>query len=189
MKKDYYSKFVSDQFYHIYNRANGSEKLFIEEKNYRFFLNRCDNYLADYLNIWAYCLIPNHFHFLIKVKSEDSLANLLKINQSSVSEMISNQFRNLFISYTKSFNNVYNRNGSLFQKPFKHVLVDSESYLFALIHYIHHNPIHHNFVNSFSEWKYSSYSAIIGKEATKISRNEVLNLFGVKMNSLLSPTK
>src|SRR6056297_3474816 len=124
--KDYYSKFVPDQFYHIYNRANGTENLFTETKNYNFFLERWNNYLADYLTVWAYCLIPNHFHFLIKVKSEEELTKLLRPEQGAITEMISNQFRILFISYTKSFNKVYTRNGSLFQKPFKHILVDSQ---------------------------------------------------------------
>ena len=132
------------------------------------------------LTVWAYCLIPNHFHFLIKVKSEEELTKLLRPEQGAITEMISNQFRILFISYTKSFNKVYTRNGSLFQKPFKHILVDSQSYLFALIHYIHHNPIHHNFTDTFNDWTYSSYLALIGNGSTKVDRNSVLDLFGDK---------
>lgn len=163
--KDYHSKFVPGHFYHVYNRANGSENLFTETNNYNFFLKKWDAYVGDYINVWAYCLIPNHFHFLIRVKDEDDLPNLLNPGKS-VAEMISNQFRNLFISYAKSFNSVYNRNGSLFQKPFKHILIDSQTYLIAMIHYIHHNPIHHNCSNSFISWKYSSYSALLSKNTT-----------------------
>lgn len=156
-------------------------KNFIKKlKTIIFFLEWWNHYLADYTTVWAYCLIPNHFHFLIKVKSEDKLADLLKPKQTAIPEMISNQFRNLFISYTKSFNKVYNRNGSLFQKPFKHVLVDSDSYLLALIHYIHHNPIHHNLATEFTDWTYSSYFALIGNGTTKVDRNSVLDLFGGK---------
>ena len=127
-----------------------------------------------------YCLIPNHFHFLIKVNSEEKLTKLLNPGQTNFPEIISNQFRNLFISYTKSYNKVYNRNGSLFQKPFKHVLVDSQTYLLALIHYIHHNPIHHKLAENFTDWIYSSYFAIIGNGITKVDRNSVLDLFGSK---------
>lgn len=65
--RDYSSKFESHKFYHIYNRSNGSENIFQEPKNYSFFLERWDNYLRTYVDVWAYCLMPNHFHFLVKV--------------------------------------------------------------------------------------------------------------------------
>lgn len=175
--KDFYSKFEANQFYHIYNRANGNENLFIETKNYDFFLKKWNQYLGNYIRIWAYCLMPNHFHFLIKVKEENQLSKFLK-PEKSVNQTISNQFRNLFISYTKSFNKTYNRNGSLFQKPFKHVLIDSQSYLLTLIHYIHHNPIHHHLTTNYTGWKYSSYLAFSKNKATKIDVENVIDLFG-----------
>ncbi|NGP77421.1 hypothetical protein G3570_12305 [Balneolaceae bacterium YR4-1] len=176
--RDYSSKFFPGQFYHIYNRANGTDKLFSEHRNYKFFFQRWDYYLSDYLSIWAYCLIPNHFHVLVKIKNEHKIGTLNLSDQIEITDVISNQFRNFFISYTKSYNKAYKRKGSLFQKPFKHVLVDSQPYLLALIHYIHHNPIHHGFTNDFLGWKYSSYSALSSLNATKISRDEVLNIFG-----------
>jgi hypothetical protein len=115
----------------------------------------------------------------VRINDDEKLVKFLKSGQT-ISDLISNQFRNLFISYTKSFNKVYNRNGSLFQKPFKHVLVDSEPYLLALIHYIHHNPIHHNLADNFTDWTYSSYSAFISNGTTKLDKESVLNLFGGK---------
>lgn len=174
--REYHAPFHHEEFYHVFNRGNNKENLFKEDRNFSFFLGRWDKYLLPYIDVWSYCLMPNHFHFLIKVKDHTSFPG-----EHNANKFLENQFKRLFSSYTLSFNKVYVRNGSLFQKRFKRVKIDSESYLFALIHYIHHNPIHHNFVNNFSEWKYSSYSAIIGKEATKISRNEVLNLFGGKI--------
>lgn len=172
--KDYYSKFESHQFYHIYNRANGNENIFREAKNYNFFFERWDDYLTDFVDVWAYCLLPNHFHFLIKVlESNKDLKGF-----ENLSGLVSNQFSKLFNSYAKSFNSVYDRHGSLFQKPFKHVLVNSQNYLLTLIHYIHHNPIHHNFTEDFTDWTYSSYSAITGERPTKVYRDEVPDLFG-----------
>jgi hypothetical protein len=99
----------------------------------------------------------------------------------SCDQIISNQFRKFFISYTKSFNKVYDRSGSLFQKPFKLIKVEDQNYLLMLVHYIHHNPIHHKFVKDYRDWKYSSYSAIVSKQPTNICRAKVLELFnGVK---------
>jgi len=61
-------KMESGQSYHIYNHANGSENIFREEENYRFFLQQYDKYLGGVVDTYAYCLMPNHFHFLVGVK-------------------------------------------------------------------------------------------------------------------------
>ncbi len=63
-----------DKFYHIYNHANGYDKLFREEKNYYFFMQKIENYIVPCFDIHSYCLIPNHFHFAVKVKSEKELS-------------------------------------------------------------------------------------------------------------------
>ena len=171
--REYHAPFEHEGFYHVYNRGNNKENLFLEDKNYSFFLKRWEKYLFPYTDIWSYCLMPNHFHFLIKVKDKYSFPE-----EADTNSFLENQFKRLFSSYTLSFNKVYDRTGSLFQKRFKRVRTTTQNYLLSLIHYIHHNPIHHKFANDFSGWKYSSYSAIIGEETTKIARNRVLNLFG-----------
>ena len=55
-------------FYHIYNRGNNKQDIFFEEKNYDLFLKNFDKYLSSFVDVYAYCLMPNHFHFLIKIK-------------------------------------------------------------------------------------------------------------------------
>lgn len=175
--RDFYPPLKPGNYYHIYNRGNNKKRLFREIQNYNFFLDKWSEYLEEVLGVWAYCLLPNHFHFLVRIKDEDKLADLPNRGKSS-SHCISNQFRNFFISYTKSFNKVYNRTGSLFQKPFKRIEVNNQNYLLMLIHYIHHNPIHHNYVKEYNSWKYSSYSAISNNQATKVKRKSVLQFFG-----------
>ena len=171
--REYHSPFVNKEFYHIYNRGNNKENLFIEDRNYSFFLSRWEKYLLPYTEIWCYCLMPNHFHFFIRVKDHSAFVDKIDVN-----EFLENQFKRLFSSYTLSFNKVYDRKGSLFQKRFKRVSINSQAYLLGLIHYIHHNPLHHGYTDSFTGWKYSSYSAIISNDVTKISRKEVLDVFG-----------
>lgn len=173
--RDYHSHFEPNHFYHIYNRANGNEKLFTEEKNYHFFLDKWEKYIISYADIWAYVLIPNHFHFIIKVKNQPAFPEEAEINR-----FMEQRFKRLFSSYTLAFNKVYDRTGSLFQKRFKRVKINSEKYLSTLIHYIHHNPIHHNLVTTFEEWQYSSYLAILSQNSTNIYRSNVLEHFGGK---------
>lgn len=175
--REYHAPFEPNFFYHIFNHAIGDENLFIEHKNYFFFLEKWDKYLSKYLEVWTYCLMPNHFHFLVKVKTSNSFPKKENINK-----LLESQFKKLFSSYALSFNKVYNRKGSLFQKRFKRVVLDSEKYLYTLIHYIHLNPIYHQFTNSYDEWPYSSYKAILSDKPTKISRKAVLKYFDGKKN-------
>ena len=172
--RDYHAHFKNGHFYHIYNRANGSEKLFREKENCLFFLRKWEKYILNHSQIWAYVLIPNHFHFLIRITSASEEPNL--------NSYLEQQFKRLFSSYTLAFNKRYERNGSLFQKSFKRVNVDSEIYLQHLIHYIHHNPIHHKLVDDYADWKFSSFSSILSTSASRIYRKGVLDLFRGKEN-------
>lgn len=72
--REYHAHFEPNYFYHIFNRAIGGANLFIENKNYEFFLNKWGHYLSEYLDTWSYCLIPNHFHFLVRIKEENRLS-------------------------------------------------------------------------------------------------------------------
>ena len=171
MAKKHHAYFEEGNVYHVYNRANtNKEKLFFENKNYRYFLNQFDFYLGDYLEVWAYCLIPNHFHFLVKVKEISGDTNIILVEQ----------FRKFFISYTQAINKQEFRRGSLFQKSFKRKLIDSDEYISALIHYIHFNPIYHKLVDNIDQWEYSSYQSLLSDRPTKLYRNEVIGWFGGK---------
>ncbi len=90
----------------------------------------------------------------------------------------SKQFSKLFNAYTKTLNNTYQRTGSLFQKPFKRILVDSNTYLTHLVNYIHHNPQKHGFTNDFSAYPYSSYQTIYQQKNSRIEGQQVINWFG-----------
>src|ERR1035438_4711725 len=72
----------SDFIYHIYNRANGNEKLFFEEENYQFFMDKFKLYVSPVAEVFCYCLMPNHFHFLVRIKSEAAI-ELYRRNETS----------------------------------------------------------------------------------------------------------
>lgn len=59
---------IHGQYYHIFNRGNGGEKLFREDRNYPYFLGLCAKYVEPVTETYAYCLMPNHFHFLVRIK-------------------------------------------------------------------------------------------------------------------------
>jgi REP element-mobilizing transposase RayT len=167
-----------DGFYHIYNRANGDELLFKDDDNYQFFLEKFKMYVSPFVDVFSYCLMPNHFHFLVRVKTEEQIfLDFPGLNSNQIPLKISKQFSRLFSSYTQSFNKSFNRRGSLFMKPFKRVLVKDDKYLRKLVHYIHYNPIEAGLTSSLVDWKYSSYNSIIGNFPTLVNKDEVIEFF------------
>ena len=175
--------FIPNYFYHIYNRGNNSENIFELPENYNYFLKKFNEHLSDLVDVFSYCLLPNHFHFLIKIKDyEKNLPGFE--NREGLEQLqrnpVSQAFSNFFNGYTKAFNKQQDRRGSLFQKNFKSKNINREDYLVKIIYYLHINPVHHNISNNFENYKYSSYISIISNKPTKVSRDKVVDLFGDK---------
>jgi len=177
-------------YYHIYNRGNNRENIFIEERNYRYFMQLYQKYILPVCDTFAYCLMRNHFHILVRVKElQNQTSEVLETSEVS-SKAITQQYSNFFNSYAKAINTTYKRTGSLFQNRFGRIAVDSDRYFAQLIHYIHFNPQNHGFVEDFRQYPYSSYQAIISEKPTHLCRAEVLNWFQgkdsfVKVHDLL----
>ncbi|MEA5480605.1 transposase [Pseudanabaena galeata UHCC 0370] len=139
--------FEQGRYYHVYNRGNNCQPIFFDKENYLYFLRLSRYYLVDeHISILAYCLMPNHYHFLVQCNG-GNLSEAMKL---------------LSLTYTKSINKRFNRVGSLFQGRFKAILVDSDEYLVHLVRYIHLNPVKADLVNSASEWEFSSFSEYAG---------------------------
>lgn len=159
-----------DKFYHIYNRGINGENLFKETTNFEFFLQLYHQHIDVVAETYCFCLMKNHFHFLVKIKPKNELLDYSKRH-------ISQSFSNLFNAYTKAFNKKYNRHGALFERPSKRKSISNYNYLQNLICYIHNNPVHHRFCEDPIEYPWSSYLSCISEKATKIRRTEVLKLF------------
>jgi len=168
----------TEKHYHIFNRANGNDSIFLSEDNYDFFLRKYKIHIAPICDTFCYCLMPNHFHLLIRFK-DDSLIEQLKNfkNNNDISLFLSKQFSNFFSSYTQAFNKQQNRKGSLFLKPFKRKEIKDEVYFRKLIHYIHLNPVEAGLCSKPNLWKYSSFNAISSQKHTNILKNEVIDYF------------
>lgn len=190
--KDYTQALIPDSTYHVYNHAVSTDNLFRSDENYRFFLKKYAHYIAPVADTFAYCLLPNHFHFALRIKNESELAvyfesigkrwdkNLPEFQ--ALAALVSLQFSHMFNSYTQSFNKKFNRKGTLFRKPFRRLLIDSDSYFREVIHYIHYNSVHHGFTDDFRSWKYSSFESFFSDKSSLLNRDEVIEWFHDKDN-------
>ncbi|NQT23990.1 transposase [candidate division KSB1 bacterium] len=155
---------IPGSYYHIYNRGINREKLFIHDKDYLLLLKLLTKHAIQDLDFFAYCLLKNHFHFLIRVKEENSRKSHLGLSHA-------------FNSYTQIFNKENNRTGTLFERPFRRKLINTDQYLTQVIAYIHTNPVHHQIINDFSGYPYSSFHIILSNASTQLKRDEVIDLF------------
>lgn len=163
--------------YHIYNCGNNGESLFKEKRNYDFFLKKYQQYCSGILDTYAYVLMNNHFHFLVKVK--DPGLSTGKDFTTDATLKASRQLSHFFNSYAQSFNKAYGRRGKLFEVPFKRKRVEKESYFLRLVRYIHCNPEYHGFVSDFRQWEYSSWHAFSNESPSGfLAKEEVLSSFG-----------
>ena len=137
--KKFVDPLIPDSFYHVYNRACGFDKIFNEDRNYYFFMDLFEKHLSEYVDLYSFCLIPNHFHLLIKTKP------ILGVDPPEIN--YSKVFSNLFAAYAQSFNHFYHRKGSLFTQNFRRKQIDDDQYLKMVVIYIHRNPLKHGLVD------------------------------------------
>jgi len=156
--------------------------MFVSDKNYAYFIRQFDKYLSEFIKIYAYNLLGNHFHFIIKINDLSDLTTFKKLSnlqntQKSTHDIISHQFKKFFQSYAMAFNKQQNRLGTLFQTPFKRVYIENDNYLRELICYIHTNAQNHHLVDDFKKWKWTSYQHMISQNKNKLLKEEVIDLF------------
>ncbi len=153
------------EYYHIYNRGNGKQNIFQNTEDYKFFIKRLNFNLyppeedgetiriqklpPDSFSLLCYCLMPNHFHLLIKQNGNVSTSKLIN---------------KLCTSYSKFFNKKYDRVGHLFQGCFKQINVTDNEYLKWLSCYIHQNPKTAGLTKKLEDYRWSSYNQHITGE-------------------------
>lgn len=183
--------------YPIFNHANGFENVFCDDGNYWFFLDQYKKHIFPIAETFAWCLMPNHFHLVVRIRKREIIEELIRnksdINFSKVpnfgkvknynfdneiEKFLSKQFANLFSSYTQAFNKMHHRKGSMFIKNFKRELITCKEHFLITLVYVHRNPIHHGFRTAFDDWPYSSYLGILNTEDTGVENKKVLAVFG-----------
>jgi len=140
--------FAVGQYYHIYNRGAGKQPLFFNPGNYEYFLRLVKRYDHKYgATVIAYCLMPNHYHFLLRQETDEPLSKFINV---------------LFNAYVQAVNLQQGRSGTLFEGRFRHVWVECYEYLIHLCRYIHNNPRKAGLVIRLEDWSYSDYPDWIG---------------------------
>lgn len=161
-------EFQPGAIFHIYNHAIDDYNLFYDDEDYDYFLQLFEDKLKKIpTSLYAYCLMPDHYHFLIQQESDRKIFNL---------------FNYLGISYAHYYNKKHERKGPIFRSPLQHIKVDNDIYLLQLSKYIHLNPVRKELINNPEDWNYSDYRRWTDNDFTsKIPFN--------KPNEKLLPTK
>jgi putative transposase len=166
-----YYPLQSGENYHIYNRTTANINCFKNERNYNYFLTRYADLIMPIADTLAYTLLPNEYHFVVKLSDEKSITKIFPKSKKNSCELLSQQFGRLFLSYTNAFNKESQRKGALFLKPFRRRMIDDHLDLIHTIKRIHLKPVEHNLCNIPEAWPHSSYRNIINYQPSLVSIN------------------
>lgn len=176
---------INGQIYHVYNRGTEKRRIFETGRDFSRFMQTTNYYQLEgpkpkFSNSWgpkiseldpnkkivdiiALCLIPNHFHLLLK-----------QLRDGGITEFVSK----ISNSYTKYFNIKHKRIGLLFQGEFKSVLIETDEQLLHLSRYIHLNPVSSFLAKKPEDWEWSSYREYLNLVSSSFFAKEiVLNQF------------
>jgi len=172
--------------YHIYNCGINGCNIFNDDNDYLKFLSKYVTYIEPVADTFAWSLLRNHFHIIIRIKKENEIKTLIETKSLETRTEVrtpdkkpnpAKQFSHLFNAYAQYFNHKYNRHGALFESPFKRNIIDNRAYLKRCLIYVHQNPVFHGFVERLEDYRYTSYNAVLSEKFTRIKRKTVLNLF------------
>ncbi|MGI6048783.1 MAG: transposase [Petrimonas sp.] len=170
--------YESQATYHIFNRSN--ELLFYNRENYLFFLKKIRKHILHYADILAYCLMPNHFHLLVRLKDE-AVATVRFKGKEEV-QQFSFSIGQMLSSYTQAINKQIGRKGYLFAHNTKAKMLNDvgNDYLLSCFLYIHQNPLQAGLVNKVEDWEYSSYLDYVGlRNGTLVNTKEGLDMLQI----------
>ncbi len=192
--------------YHIYNQGNNRQKIFFNRENYFFFLGKMKEYILPYTDIMAWCLMPNHFHWMVYVRETDIFRSrgATQSRTPTISDNISfnKSIGILLASYTRAINNQENITGSLFREKTKaecltayngitpsfyntefgtimNITDPEKEYPRICFNYIHNNPVKAGLVKSAEDWEFSSCQDVCGMRNGKLINRERINEFGL----------
>ena len=159
-------KFEPENIYHVYNQGNNHERLFLNPVNYQRFLHLFKNLVLPHTEVLAWCLMPNHFHYML---STDERCSDVKKQGGLSLDPVTNGFRKLLSTYSHEFNKINNRSGALFRPKTKSKCLSDESliidttntfsdYYYNCFYYIHNNPVKDGLVKQAADWEWSSFN-------------------------------
>ena len=170
--KNSVKQFIENGYYHVYNRGVEKRVIFLDEQDFAVFLSYLKQYLdpsqrsdpkslAKEVDLLAFCLMPNHFHFLAKQNTINGITKLIRV---------------ICTKYVMYFNKKYERVGTLFQGKYKAIMIENDNYFLHLSRYIHLNPAHIG--SDPKTYRWSSYSYYLGQSSAQwVKPQEILTFF------------
>jgi putative transposase len=199
-------QFETNNIYHIYNRGNNSQTLYFNRDNYLFFLQKAKMYITPFTDILAWCLMPNHFHFMVYVHRVciEISEQVTESHQLTKTRTFNDSISILLRSYTRAIQKQEKITGSIFQHRTKAVcltdvtgvspawfqsnygtiinITDPEKeYPQVCFNYIHQNPVKARLVRNPEDWEFSSYLDYCGLRNGKLINRERAAEFGLKI--------
>lgn len=199
-------QFEPNHIYHIYNRGNNSQTIFFTRENYLFFLQKMKTYIIPFADILAWCLMPNHFHFMVYMnRVEVGISKLVTpSHQLTKKRTMNDSLAILLRSYTRAIQKQEKITGSLFQHRTKSVCLTEttgfsptwfqskygtvisisnpeKEYPQICFNYIHQNPLKAKLVKKPEDWEFSSYRDYCGLRNGKLINRVKANEFGLEL--------
>ena len=183
---------IEGNFYHIYNRGAGRNFLFKDDEDFSTFINKYTYYVTPAVKTYAWCLLNNHFHVLIGIRTQKEQVHFYqthvcdfrndkfhgKMSPEQKPFSGSRQLNHFMNSFTRSINSKYGRSGTLIEGPLKRKKVVDRANLLHLVCYIHRNPIHHGIIEDYHQYKFCSYLDYLSRRDSFIEKSFVLDAFG-----------
>ena len=156
-------EFIEGSVFHFYNKTPQGKLLFKTDNDYLYFLTKFKKNIKKYpCEVYAYCLMPNHFHFCLRQNTEKPLYRI---------------FNDTFTSYALHYNSKYNLKGKLLQDRLQDKRITDDSYLILLCKYIHNNPLKADLVEDLEKWKYSNYLEYTGQRNGILFSKELIKTY------------
>ncbi len=145
---------VNNACYHVINRGNHKERIFRHDDDFKVYINLIKRYKRKYgFLLYAYCLMPNHVHLVIK---------------PSQSKLISKIMQGITLSYTLWFNYKYKIVGRLWQSRYKSMIIQQDQYFSDCLYYVEANPVRAKLTNTPIDYEWSSYKERYLNDSNKI---------------------
>lgn len=165
--------FQEDYLYHVYNQSNADLTLFKDNEDYELFLRKIERWVTPNCDLLAYCLMPNHYHFLVKGNKRSLQTR--KLGMIEINEL-SNGLRLMQSQFAREYNDKYHSRGSVFRPKVKSKILDDKTGDYALncFYYILQNPVQARLCYDAFEWEYSSAKHMLDSTIDSLINKKVL---------------
>jgi putative transposase len=171
--------FEPHSLYHIYNKTNNGRLLFTTDSDYLKFLEKINTHIKPFCDILLWCLMPNHFHFLIHANEQSIIEK--KVGGNTLQQLTSG-FKITLSSYSNSLNKKDGKSGNLFQQKTKAKVIEGKEYPLTVFHYIHQNAYKAKLVSKIEGWPYSSFPDFAGFRNGRLCNKQLsINLLEINM--------